>query len=243
MNKVIPVMFCIFVTHAVVAIDINSYYFINHVSSITKAGKPELYEDVVIFTAPSRYRHVGIAFAHEGFSSVHWFKKMVTLETDPELIKKGNTYIELDVLVYIWTVPEDIQEVEYRLVLDGLWTVDPLNPLKRLDRSTGLVYSVFPVPVVRHPSFPFEAPVGKLQFSYQAAPGETITVAGSFNNWDPFMYQLKEINPGHYYLDLPLPPGSYQYVFVYQGKQIIDPNNPTVKYDRTGRAASEATVR
>jgi len=56
------------------------------------------------------------------------------------------------------------------------------------------------------------------------------------------MYELKEIYPGFYTLTLPLPPGSFQYLFYSNGEQITDPENPRRLYNREGRAVSEGIV-
>jgi 1,4-alpha-glucan branching enzyme len=89
----------------------------------------------------------------------------------------------------------------------------------------------------------FDGPPGTLTFNYQAPSGETVTVAGSFNGWDPFMYELRETKPGVYSLTLPLPPGPYHYVFFHRGQRILDPYNHNRVYTMEGIAATEAVVR
>jgi hypothetical protein len=60
------------------AVDYSSFSFNDRLLSMSGPGAPVLFENEVIFTASSRSRRVGIAFAHEGFSRVHWFKKLMT---------------------------------------------------------------------------------------------------------------------------------------------------------------------
>jgi hypothetical protein len=225
------------------ALDTESSEFIDHLLSITAPGSPELYEDTVIFTAPSTYRRVGLAFAHEGFAAVHWFSQMLipTLERSGE--EEVIEYMDAGILFYAYTVPEGITALEYRLIIDGLWTTDPTNPLQRLDWESGILYSVVPTPIVRKAQAAFDNPVGKIKLSYAAPAGETITVAGSFNNWDPFMYTLEESAPGLYTLTLNLPPGTYQYVFFHRGERVIDSNNTRVVYTAEGHQASEVIIR
>jgi hypothetical protein len=43
-------------------------------------------------------------------------------------------------------------------------------------------------------------------------------------------------------LTLPLPPGSFQYLFFHRGEQITDPENPRRLYSREGRVVSEGQV-
>jgi hypothetical protein len=241
------------------AADIESYQFIDHLLNLSGPEKPDIYEDKVIFTASSHYRRVGIAFAHEGFARVYWFQKLMLPrndETSPEgqSNKKADPYRDGGLLFFIYETPENIRELRYRMVIDGLWTTDPLNPLRITDPASGLTHSLVSVPSGT-PS-PAGSPAagqatgratstspGTLQISYTAPPGERITLAGSFNGWDPFMYELRETKPGFYSLALFLPPGVYQYVLFYRGERILDPNNLNRVYTREGKPANETVVR
>jgi hypothetical protein len=207
---------------------------------------PELFEDGVIFTAPSSYRRVGIAFAHEGFAKVHWFRKLVMPEDNMTALERGKkekepAYLDAGIQFHAYTVPPELKELEYRMIIDGLWTIDPENPVCRID-AAGLAHSILPVPQIKKAPSAFDAPAGSLFFRYTAAAGEVITVAGSFNGWDPFMYELKERSPGEYALTLPLPSGTYYYVFFYRGQRILDPNNHNRAYTRDGKIASKAVI-
>lgn len=240
------------------SLDMESFRFVDHLLSIKKAGTPEIFEDAVIFTFPSTSRRLGVAFAHEGFSTVHWFKKLMKSEnlsdravTDESSDKRENTsspvYVDSGLLFFVYEFPEGMKELEYRLIIDGLWITDPNNPNYRMDPSTGIVHSIvalpeiYPVDIEKR-SVVYTAPAGSLRFMFDGDPGQHVTVAGTFNNWDPFMYQLEETRPGHYELVLPLPPGTYRYVFYYRGSRILDPNNPHKVYTREGTTACEAVV-
>lgn len=55
----------------------------------------------------------------------------------------------------------------------------------------------------------------------------SITVEGSFNNWNKISHPLNDANgDGLYELVVQLEPGSYTYKFVVDGKEITDPANP-----------------
>jgi hypothetical protein len=69
-----------------------------------------------------------------------------------------------------------------------------------------------------------------------------VTVAGSFNAWDPFIHELYEIAPGVYELSLQLPPGEYHYVFVYRGNRVPDPLNRQLLYGADGRPVSGLSI-
>jgi hypothetical protein len=231
------------------AIDTESYQFINHLLNIRSPGAPEVFEDGVIFTAPSTHRRVGISFAPEGFAKVHWFENMRRAkdELTPNEEKSKNEadrYRDSGILFYVLPIapPED-REVYYRLVIDGLWATDPLNPQYRIDQKSGIVRSLIVMPEFKKPPTAFDGGAGTLTFNYEAPSGETITVGGSFNGWDPFMYELRETKPGVYSLTLPLPPGTYHYVFFHRGQRILDPYNHNRVYTTEGIAATEAVVR
>jgi hypothetical protein len=228
------------------AVDTESYQFIDYLRAITTARAPEIYADGVLFTAPSSYKRVGISFAHEGFSRVHWFKKLMVPKDSAELLVKGKIQKNIDpledsgLLFHFEIIPVNIANMDYRMIIDGLWTTDPLNPRTYLGAS-GIVESRVPLPPKPETSAE-KTPPGTYRFSFLAAPGETITVGGSFNNWDPFMYELREESPGFYTLLLPLPPGSFQYVFFYRGEWIADTANAKCLYSPDGRIVSEGVV-
>jgi hypothetical protein len=56
------------------------------------------------------------------------------------------------------------------------------------------------------------------------------------------MYELREYPEGTYTLSLPLPPGTYQYLFFHRGERYLDPYNFRRAYTREGDAASEVVI-
>jgi hypothetical protein len=233
-----------FIIGKIGAIDTESYQFIDYLLTLKAPGSPEVYEDAVIFTAPSSNRRVGISFADEGFSKVYWFRKLMVSGNGEEVPKDNKTppYRDSGILFYVHPIPENARELEYRLVIDGLWTVDPLNPQRRTDRRSGITLSAVVLPEIQRPPSVLNSPPGSLNFTYTAPPGEIVTVAGSFNRWDPFMYELREKTPGVYSLTIPVPPGVYHYVFFHRGERVLDPYNNNRVYTREGKTASEAVV-
>jgi hypothetical protein len=201
----------------------------------------------VIFTVPSTMRKVGIAFAHEKFAKVYWFNHLVVPQdwTAPVLLPGQilpDDTKDSGILFYVYEVPEDLLELEYRLVINGLWTIDPLNPMFKKDPVSGLLLSTVAIPPRPFKQNPLKGLPDGLIFRFTAPPGESIYVAGDFNGWDPYMYELKEYPAGVYSLTLPLPPGTHQYVFFYRGRRYVDPHNPARIYARDGSAASLITV-
>jgi hypothetical protein len=246
MKKFITAALLILIIGNIEAVDIDSYQFIDHLRLLKGPGKPEIYEDAVLFTASSSLQRVGISFAHESYAIVHWFKRLLVPKDPAEFIVGGKYRKNIEpnqdsgITFHLEPIPENLKNMDYRMVIDGLWTADPLNSL-RVTGPTGVVESRIALPE-RSTSLPAAASPGIYRFNYSGPPGETVNVGGSFNNWDPFMYELKEISGGFYSLALPLPPGVFQYLFFHRGQPVPDPANPRKLYTRDGRIVSEATV-
>jgi hypothetical protein len=225
----------------------ETYELIDRLLTIKEPCAPVVHEDLVIFTAPSSLRRVGIAFAHENFANIYWFKQLLVSQDRlaPVFLpgqKIPDPYKDSGILFHVFKVPDDLLEVEYRLVVNGLWTVDPLNFLFKKDPVSGLIFSTVSVPPRPFKPNPLKGLPGGLTFMFNATEGETVTVAGDFNGWDPFMYELKEYPAGVYSLTLVLPPGKHQYVFFHRGRRFADPNNPNRVYAKDGSAASVIVV-
>jgi len=247
----IPFFCLIFTAGFGFAIDIESLesYKSNKVTeyllNLKEPAPPAFIEDLVVFTASSSLRRVGIAFAEEDFYKVHWFRKMIVsqdpldIALDPKNVKPTK---DSGILFYVHRPPEKAAEIEYRLIINGLWTTDPDNPNKRWDSNSGLTKSILALPPRVPEINPLKGPPGSLSFVFKGPPGETVTVGGSFNGWDPFMYELKEGPAGTYTINIPLPPGRYQYVFFHRGQRYLDPNNASRVYSKDGRAASEIVL-
>jgi len=225
----------------------ETYELVDRLLTLPGPCAPVVHENQVIFTAPSNLRKVGIAFAHEKFANLYWFSHLVVSQDSltPVLLPGQlipDPHKDSGILFYVYKVPDDILELEYRLVINGLWTIDPLNSQFKKDKVSGLVFSTVSVPQRPFKPNPLKGLPDGLTFTYYAPAGETVTVAGDFNGWDPFMYELKEYQEGVYNITLSLPPGKYQYVFFHRGRRFTDPHNPTRVYSKDGSAASVIVV-
>ena len=231
-------------SHAVDIEAVESYQLHDRLLSFSEPGAPEIVDNMVIFTASSSLRRVGIAFADEGFAKVHWFRQLLVSRDPlefPRNEKKPSPYKDSGIVFHVYQIPEGTTEIEYRLIINGLWTTDPANPNTRRD-SSGLSRSVISLPHKETTPGPLKGPPGSLNFAFKGPPGETVTVAGNFNGWDPFMYELREGPAGNYTINIPLPPGKYQYVFFHRGQRFLDPYNTNRIYARDGKAASEIVI-
>jgi hypothetical protein len=231
-------------SHAVDIESVNSHDLHDRLMGLTAPEAPIIVDDMIIFTASSSQRRVGVAFADEGFGKVHWFRHLI-VPRDPLEIpineKRPSPFKDSGIMFHVHQIPEGAAEIEYRLIINGLWTTDPISPLNRRD-SSGLSRSVISLPQKETTPDPLKGPPGSLSFSFKGPPGETVTVAVNFNGWDPFMYELRAGPSGNYTINIPLPPGTYQYVFFHRGQRYVDPYNAKRIYAKDGKAASEIVI-
>lgn len=66
----------------------------------------------------------------------------------------------------------------------------------------------------------------RIVFEYQGNPGQTVQLAGSFNDWNPESKPMTDKEGiGQFRCILMLLPGSYEYKFCVDGQWMADPNN------------------
>lgn len=223
--------------------------------TLTQPIAPVVIDGQVIFTLPSTYRRAGVAFAHENWAKIHWFRRLeLPVDDVAPFVEKSKKprqfYHDSGIMFTVYAPPPDTAVLEYRLIADGLWIADPSNNESRLNTSSGVKNSLVyldPVPdsypaKEAEPAKPAEND-GRVRFRYNAEPGSTVYLTGNFNNWDPFMYEMREESPGAYSLALGLPPGTYHYVFFDRGTFHSDLSNPERIYLLDGRTASVLNVK
>ncbi len=136
-------------------------------------------------------------------------------------------------------IPEGVTRVRYRLVVDGLWISDPNSQAQELD-DLGNSISLYTLD--RPPSRPIVNPEsedgGRIALVFRGDPGVKVSVAGDFNNWDPFVDFLKETEPGLYRISLRVGRGLHFYYFFSAGRKILDPFNPRTGEDPDGNPVS-----
>jgi len=213
---------------------IESDTYLNLVGDIIRTSAPKIVDKYIIFTASSASRHVAVAFEHEKYATLHSFRRLVP---DKEA---GGVLLE-PVLFYIMELPEKMTKLRYRLVFDGLWTQDPLNENEEFDFDNRMTVSVVTFPPRR--DIRTRIIDGKcVNFVYVGAPHIRVSVAGSFNNWDPFMYFMEETSDGIYELTLPLPKGTHTYSYFLGTEMKVDITNHDRAYSSDGKVVSILTL-
>ncbi len=155
----------------------------------------------------------------------------------------------------VWTVEISLPagRHEYKFVRNATeWIADPSNPLKGDDGMGGensiVEVAVSEVPVAApSAASPAATPSGasKAVFTFRPAAGaRSVTVAGSFNNWNSNANPLADADgDGIWTADVALAPGVYQYKFVVNGSDwLVDPANPKKAEDGLGGENSVLTV-
>lgn len=216
----------------------------NVILEIDKVQRPYEKDDYVVFTAKHNARYIGIAFDFERFAQVHPFN-VRTMTDENEEVRDSLMY-------YVLKRPKNVDTFSYRLVIDGLWACDPNNDDRYYDENTGLMLSRFKfaasVPSVteagEETSAQYEGGrASGVHFVFRSKPGQRIRLSASFTNWDPWIYEMKETSPGLYEISLPLPPGTYYYVYYAGLRPTLDRGNPNRAYNEQGNAVSVITVK
>ncbi|MBQ9494890.1 MAG: glycogen-binding domain-containing protein [Treponema sp.] len=213
----------------------------NTVLEIYHVGAPYEINNFVVFTAPATARFTGIAFDFEGYKTIHPFSIRTLYDMDGKPTES--------LMFYILSRPAHTHTISYRLVIDGLWTTDPANPDTYFDEETGILLSRFtfntytPLAAASQSHVTAQTNGNAVRFVYRGASGQKIYLAGSFTNWDPWIYELTETTRGFYEIHVPLAPGTYYYTFYSGMNTLLDATNSNRAYTKDGRTASVITVK
>ena len=191
----------------------------------------------IVFSAELGPRYVGIAFDFENYQIIHPFMRKSTYDENGDLVRTWYFYILED-------VPQT-SKIYYRMIIDGLWTTDRLNPAQYYDTQTGIHLSELTVKKRVPAATRTSAGSGATQaahFVYRGKSGQKVRLAGTFCNWDSWIYELRETSAGLYELDLPLPAGTYYYVYYIGTERLPDLTNHDRAFTDDGRPISKIVV-
>jgi hypothetical protein len=206
------------------------------VSSITRSGPPRVFDDLVVLSYQTEgfVRYVAAAFAHEGYQELHVFAARALADGS-------------DLFYLPYPVEPGQEALEYRIIVDGVWMVDPHAPeVLRDDRGVSIGRVALREPPPYEVASPRVNPDGTATFRFAfdpriAATLETtdqrqltmdsfdsprISLVGTFNGWDPFAHRLSGPDAdGFYSITIPVDPGEHYYSFLIDGRRILDPLN------------------
>jgi len=63
----------------------------------------------------------------------------------------------------------------------------------------------------------------RIHFEFTSPTAESVSIAGSFNDWQPRLTPMIALGQGRWAKDLALPPGDYEYCLVVDGRWTPDP--------------------
>lgn len=183
--------------------------------------------DLIFSYTPSResVRHVGISFENENFSEIH------------NLYRNEN-----GIYFFIYKYPKE-KVINYKFIEDGIWTSDK-NSVKSVRDNNYITLSSFEIPdknIKEHIS-PFITG-NRATFIIRAEAGSSIYLTGDFNNWNPFLYKMKEETPGIFKLSINLTAGQFGYYFIHNGERVLDSENPLQGRSRIGEVVSLFTIK
>ena len=207
---------------------INSLSLHIKITEMKDSETPFIYEDTIVFTykpSKERVRHIGIAFENEDFSKIY------------NLYKNEN-----GIYFFLYKYPKE-NVINYCFIEDGVWIKDRVNPLEKPSNNF-LSLSSFVIPnknVKEHITPIIDG--NSATFNFKGAQDYPVYLTGDFNNWNPFLYQLKEDKPGLYSITIKLPPGKYGYYFIYNGKRTLDSENFTRGISKLGEEVSLFTIK
>ena len=201
-------------------------------NDIHEIRSPYQVDDYIIFTQEDTVRHIGITFNFEGYKEIHSFMRKTATDID------GNVTGSL--LFYILEVPRDVEFIDYRLIVDGIWTKDTTNFDSYYDPYTGIEVST--LNVRNNHKYETKKTDNGVHFIYQGKEGQKIRLGGTFTNWDSSIYELTETKPGFYEITIPLPQGTYYYAFYNGTASFPDKSNPDRAWSGEGRECSIITI-
>ncbi len=207
----------------------DTYDYDSLVESLKGVSAPFVSGDFIVFTARNTARFVGIAFDFENFKVIHPFKLHKLIDGDGKTT--GSWFF------YLLDRPKNTHSISYRLVIDGLWTIDPENTDSYYDIPNGIELSRLNINVV-DPPVTEKRSDGLTHFVCNAPTGLKIRLGGTFTNWDSWIYEMTEVAPGLYELAIPLPEGKYFYNYYRGMTPFLDDTNPMKGYTLDGRTAS-----
>lgn len=201
------------------------------VSELRESKSPMFIDNKILFTysnGKDYTRRVAIAFEADNYKNIYPLKKN-----------------EYNVFFITRDIPKTTNYINYRLIVDGVWTNDPVNVNSFLSPERFKVSKiVIPYIFRKQISSPLIDNNRNVKFIYKSETNKNVYLSGDFNNWDPFMFRMKEDskNPGTYSISMRMSPGNHYYKFVTDGISIQDPNNPQKAYDSRGNAVSILTI-
>jgi 1,4-alpha-glucan branching enzyme len=83
----------------------------------------------------------------------------------------------------------------------------------------------------------------QVHFEYNNDKASSVFLVGDFNSWNQQKHEMKEIHDGTYRKNLLLPPGTYEYKFLVDGRWETDASNKLTSVNCFGTTNNVIQVR
>lgn len=188
-------------------LDYSSDRLSSLLQSAYQTEPPQQLNDLVVFLNKPQHpvRYMGIAFAHEDFSKIHLFSKQ----------KQGVYY-------FIYKVTGELSQLDYRLVMDGIWRSDDSNELQlqdvfghelsRFELDTSIMDDLTAPQILKN---------NEVLFRYRGEAGKRVFFNSDICSWDPFVFKMEEIRPGLYERKIRMTSGTHWYYFLVDGIKLL----------------------
>ena len=218
------IIFFVFIVEVIHSAPLNAEAH-HRILNMEKSSKPIQFQNTILFSYKARKKihSVSIAFEHDQFRRLYPSQKNLH-----------------DVFITSLPIPTGITTLRYRLIVDGLWTLDPHAETET--NNHGIPVSILKLP--KASTMPATGvnrlSDGTLQFVYKGEQGSNVSVMGDFNNWDPFLISMKEslLYPGYYSIIVDIPRTARFYRYTVNGEEMLDPANEMVLINGWGERAS-----
>jgi len=142
---------------------------------------------------------------------------------------------KLKIWYYVWTKSLSKGDYRYKLVIDDVFVYDPLNQLTKPDGKGGF-YSILKLDndfevLVNNPK---KVSNNYYEFVYKDLKASKVILVGSFNNWNPYQYEMGRNKGGIWKITIYLPKGIYYYYFIVDDEITSDPLNYNTAHDKFG---------
>jgi len=98
-------------------------------------------------------------------------------------------------------------------------------------------------PFLRNPDrYSAKKTIKPVAFVCWAPDAKSVCLAGDFNDWDLSSHGMRRMPDGAWRLDVPLAHGHHHYLFVVDGKLILDPRAQGTARDHRGDKVSLVAV-
>lgn len=224
----LPAVLFIFFGIPFIALAIDPY-------DVIESGPPLITEDGILFSYKQKGESPRYVMVSGDFN--RW--------ENPILMKKNRH----GVFVLLYNKEDEkaivLNKGKYRYLylIDGVWVKDYLNNKSVYDHyGTELSYFEVFTPIIILKNNPVKVNDNKYIFYYENKSAKNVSIAGDFNNWNPFSFPMRKNKSGLWEVELYIPQGSYSYRFIVDGIHRKDPLGMTLVQDRFGDEVSYLTL-